>query len=202
MSKKETDRPSEEDKPLFSISDRRHWVQEEEGEDATSEASERLPSYVEQLKKEAEEKDQRLREYIEAYKSKNAETEEMRLRLQKENEGRLEQVKAQFFRKLIPILDNLQRASESAQAGGDFESFQQGIDMIASQFRRELNEQGVETIPASGRKFDPNTDEAVMIVDSEDPEQDGMIVEELEPGYRFKDVLLKPVRVKVAKLKG
>jgi len=201
MSKKETNPEPKEDQPQFSFSDRRHWAQEDGDIDA-SDAPERLPTYVEQLKKEAEEKDQRLREYIEAYKSKNAETDEIRLRLQKENEGRLEQIKAQFFAKLMPILDNLKRAYQAAQSGGDFESFQQGINMIASQFQCELNEQGVETIPASGRKFDPKTDEAIMTVDTEDPEQDGMIVEELEPGYRFKDILIKPVKVKVAKLKS
>lgn len=202
MSQKKTEPESQDEQPQFTFSDRRHWALEEDRGDADIDASERLPSYVEQLKKEAEEKDQKLREYIEAYKSKNAEIDEFRQRLQKENEGRLELIKTQFFGKLIPILDNLKRAHQASQAGGDIESFQQGIDMIASQFQRELDEQGVETITAAGRKFDPKTDEAVMTVDTEDPQNDGMIVEELEPGYRFKEHLIQPAKVKVAKLKS
>ncbi len=202
MSSKKSTPDPQEDQPKFTFADRRHWAQEDGEGDAADDVPERLPTYVEQLKKENEEKDKKLREYIEAYKSKNAEIDETRIRLQKENEGRLEQIKAQFFGKLIPILDNLQRAHRASQSGGDFESFQQGIDMIASQFQRELKDQGVETIPAAGRKFDPKTDEAFMTAVTEDPEQDGMVIEELEPGYRFKDILIKPVKVKVAKLKN
>ena len=58
---------------------------------------ERLPNFVEQLKKDAEDKDKRLREYISAYKDKNAENDEFRIRLQKENETRLDQFKAILF---------------------------------------------------------------------------------------------------------
>ena len=56
--------------PRFTVNDRRHWVLQDEGETPTGEPAERLPSYVEQLKQEAEAKDKRIREYIAAYKSK------------------------------------------------------------------------------------------------------------------------------------
>jgi len=187
--------------PRFSVSDRRHWVLEDEGEFPDGETSERLPSYVEQLKQQTEAKDKQLREYIAAYKSKTAETDEIRLRLQKENENRLEQIKADFFKKLIPIIDNFKRAIDSAQSYSDYESLKQGIEMTYSQLLRTLQESGVETLSTSGRQFNPQTDEAFMTEDTTDPDKDNMIVEELEPGYLFKDKLLKPAKVKVAKLK-
>lgn len=185
----------------FTVKDRRHWVHEEEGEALVAEPEERLPSYVEQLKQQAEAKDKQLREYIAAYKSKTAETDETRVRLQKENENRLEQIKAGFFKKLIPIMDNFKRAIDSAQSSADYESLKQGIEMTYSQLLGTLKESGIETIPTSGRKFNPQTDEASMTEDTSDPEKDNEIVEELEPGYVFKDKLLKPAKVKVAKLK-
>ncbi len=185
----------------FTVNDRRHWALEDEGETPAGEPAERLPSYVEQLKQQAEAKDKQLREYIAAYKSKTAETDEIRIRLQKENENRLEQIKADFFKKLIPIMDNLKRAIDSAQSSADYESLKQGIEMTYSQLLNTLKENGVETIPASGRKFNPQTDEAFMTEDTTDPDKDNEIVEELEPGYLFKDKLLKPAKVKVAKLK-
>lgn len=189
--------------PKFHVTDRRHWVLEEEGRiEEEDQKKERLPTYVEKLKQEAEEKDRRLREYIAAYKNKSAENEEFRQRLQKDNENRLVQMKSSFFKQLIPILDNLKRATKAAHSSGDFESFKQGIDMILAQFENELAQNGVEAIGATGRKLDPNTDEVCMTVETDDPEQDGMVVEELEPGYRYQDKLLKPVRVKVAKLKN
>jgi len=185
----------------FTVSDRRHWALEDEGETAAGEPAERLPSYVEQLKQQAESKDKQLREYMAAYKSKSAETDEIRARLQKENGNRLEQIKADFFKKLIPIMDNFKRAIDSALSSADYESLKQGIEMTYSQLLNTLKESGVETIPTSGRKFNPQTDEAFMTEDTIDPDKDNEIVEELEPGYLFKDKLLKPAKVRVAKLK-
>ena len=199
---KSKDRQTENpETPRFTVSDRRHWAHEEEGETPASEPEERLPSYVQQLKDQAEAKDKQLREYIAAYKSKSAETDEIRVRLQKENENRLEQIKADFFKKLIPIMDNLKRAIDSAHSSADYESLKQGIEMTYSQLLSTLKESGVETISTSGRKFNPQTDEAFMTEDTTDPDKDNEVVEELEPGYLFKDKLLKPAKVKVAKLK-
>ena len=73
--------------------------------------------------------------------------------------------------------------------------------MIASQLTQQLVADGVETISTQGRKFDPKTDEVLMTVETEDPDQDGRVVEELEPGYKFKEKLLQPAKLKVAKLK-
>ena len=73
--------------------------------------------------------------------------------------------------------------------------------MVVSQFTRELEDNGVQTIDTKNRKFNPKTDEACMTVETEDPEQDDMILEELEPGYMFKEKLIKAAKVKVAKLK-
>ena len=185
----------------FTVSDRRHWAHEDEEGNVDGEPAERLPSYVQQLKDIAEAKDKQLREYITAYKAKTAETDEIRIRLQNENESRLEQIKAGFFKKLIPNMDNLKRAIDSAQSSADYESLKQGIEMTYSQLLSTLKESGVETIPTSGRKFNPQTDEASMTEDTTDPNKDNDIVEELEPGYIFKEKLLKPARVKVAKLK-
>jgi len=199
---KDKDRQAEsEEASRFTVRDRRHWALENEGEALDNESAERLPSYVEQLKQQAEAKDKQLREYIVAYKAKSTETDEIRARLQKENENRLEQIKADFFKKLIPIMDNFKRAINSAQSSADYESLKQGIEMTYSQLLSSLKKSGVETIPTSGRKFNPQTDEAFMTEGTTDPDQDNQIVEELEPGYLFKDKLLKPAKVKVAKLK-
>ena len=59
----------------------------------------------------------------------------------------------------------------------------------------------METIPSVGEKFDPKNHEAFLTVETEDTTQDEMIIEELEPGYRFKEKLIKAAKVKIAKLK-
>jgi molecular chaperone GrpE len=185
--------------------DRRHWV--DESEDSSNEDTpnkpieERLPNFVEQLKKDAEDKDKRLREYISAYKDKNAENDEFRIRLQKENDTRLDQFKAILFARLLPILDNLKRAAQSASQTKDLSSLQEGIDLVINQFSRELKENGVETVTAVGEKFDPKSHEVFLTVETKDEAQDEMVIEELEPGYRFKEKLIKAAKVKIAKLK-
>jgi len=199
--KEDSDAKVSEESPKFSVKDRRHWMLEEEDKILEEETKDRLPTYVEKLKQEAEEKDRRLREYIAAYKDKNAENDEFRIRLQRENQTRVDQLKADFFKKLIPIQDNLKRAVDSAQSETDFTSLKEGVRLILAQFQKELLESGVEKIEAQGKTFDPKTGEVVLTVDTDDPQQDNVVVEDLETGYRYKDHLIRPARVKVAKLK-
>ena len=192
--------------PKMKVLDRRHWVDEDENSDSKGSSKDviedRLPNFVEQLKQDAEEKDKRLREYISAYKDKNAENDEFRIRLQKENETRLDQFKAILFAKLIPILDNLNRAAQSASQTKDLNSLQEGIDLVINQFIRELKDNGVEPITSVGQKFDPKAHEVFLTVETEDATQDEIVIEELEPGYKFKEKLIKAAKVKIAKLKN
>ena len=188
-----------QDEPEINIVARRSSIlDEEEIEEAIEE---RLPTYVERLKQEAEEKDKRLREYIAAYKEKSGEDDEFRKRLEKDNDVRLDQFKANLFSRLIPILDNLNRAIQATGSNKDFDALNQGMEMVAKQFARELKNNEVQKIDTQNRKFNPQTDEVVMTEETTDPEQDNTIVEELEPGYIFKDKLIKAAKVKVAHLK-
>ena len=201
----ENKNPKKDETSKLKVLDRRHWVDDDKNPTDKSTPSkpieERLPNFVEQLKNDAEDKDKRLREYISAYKDKNAENDEFRVRLQKENETRLDQFKAILFARLLPILDNLKRAAQSASQTQDLDSLQQGIDLVVNQFSNELKENGVETVTSVGEKFDPKSHEVFLTVETEDESQDEMIIEELETGYRFKDKLIKASKVKIAKLK-
>jgi len=200
MPKKKTTSPKEEE-PVINIVDRRSALLEEDEINEISVQEERLPSYVEKLKKEAEEKDQKLKDYIAAYKEKTAEDDGFRKRLEKDNDVRLDQFKANLFSRLVPVLDNLNRAIQAASVNNDFDGLNQGVELVSKQFSRELKNNNVEIIDAKNRKFDPKTDEAFLTEETSDPEMDNMIVQELEPGYIFKDKLIKAAKVKVAHLK-
>ena len=95
----------------------------------------------------------------------------------------------------------MRRAEDSAKGSSDFESLKQGINLVINQFVRELKNNEVQVIETEGRKFDPKIHEAFMVTDTEDPEQDNLILQELEQGYLFKEKLIKAAKVKVAKLK-
>jgi molecular chaperone GrpE len=200
-----SDDQESKEKPKIQVVDRRHWVAEEDEEAESGDGKnieERYPSFVEKLKQEAEEKDQRLKEYIAAYKEKTAQTDELRARLQRDNDTRLDQFKANLFAKLLPILDNLKRAEDSAKTTNDFESLKQGINLVINQFVRELKDNDVKPLETQGQKFDPKIHEAFLVTETDDPEQDNVILEELEQGYMFKEKLIKAAKVKVAKLKN
>ena len=202
MSEKQSKLPNEpKGEPVINIVDRRSSLLEEEIGDEinTKNIDDRLPTYVEKLKQEVEEKDKRLREYIAAYKEKSGADDDFRKRLEKDNDVRLDQFKANLFARLVPILDNLNRAIQTASSSK--EALQQGVELVAKQFARELKNNGVEQIDTQDRKFNPQTDEVVMTEDTSDPERDNMIVQELEPGYIFKEKLIKAARVKVANIK-
>ncbi len=201
MEKNKTKTSQDEEDSKFRVTDKRHWVNEDDESIKDSEIEERLPTYVEKLKKEAEEKDRRLKEYIAAYKNKNAENEEFRIRLQKENEVRVDQLKANFFKKFIPILDNLQRAINTTSSENSLDSLKEGIELIISQFTNELKNCDIENIPTLGEQFNPETHEVFLTEETDDPQKENIIVEELETGYIYKEKLIRPAKVKITKLK-
>ena len=198
MAKKKTTSKKEEE-PVISVVDRRSAMLEED-EQATFQ-EERLPSYVERLKQEAQEKDQKLKDYVAAYKEKTAEDDGFRKRLEKDNDVRLDQFKANLFSRLVPILDNLNRALQAVNSNRDFDGLNQGVEMVSKQFSRELKNNDVEVIDTKNRKFNSKTDEIFLTEETDDPKMENMILQELEPGYIFKDKLIKAAKVKVAHLK-
>ncbi|NLB83185.1 MAG: nucleotide exchange factor GrpE [Synergistaceae bacterium] len=97
----------------------------------------------------------------------------------------------------LPVLDNLDRAL-AVPANVDAKSILQGVSMVRRQFLSVIQEQGVDPIPTVGVPFSPEIHEAVATVSSDDPSMNGIIVEEILPGYRTQERVLRPAKVKVA----
>ena len=79
----------------------------------------------------------------------------------------------------------------------DFDALKSGVDLIQRQLADVLGRAGLERIQALGQPFDPNLHEAIMQVEPQDGEAPGQVVEELRPGYRLNDRILRPTLVKV-----
>ncbi len=102
--------------------------------------------------------------------------------------------------KLIPVLDNFDMAmaaANTAQAGAA-DALKTGVNMIHSQFKSALAEAGLEELNATGKPFDPNWQEAVSHQESADVSE-GQVLQQLRMGYKFRDRLLRPATVIVAK---
>lgn len=191
----------EEGQPKVRVRDKRYWVQEEGGASETPE-SERKPSYVSQLEKRIEEGDKKLKEYINAYKLKMAETEEMRIRLEKSMGEQVDQRFARLVERLLPIIDHFALAVESTRKNRDFQSLHRGVEMIHRQLMDELLQTGVQPIQSEGLPFDPNLHEAVQVQPVKTREEDNMVVQELQTGYSYREKLLRPAKVVVGKFGG
>ncbi len=154
-------------------------------------------SEYESLKKAAEEKETAYDKYLRA----TAESENTKKRLEKEKQDAIKYANTSLILDFLPILDNLEIAEKHIKEAKDFKAVQEGVDMIQLQMQAFLKDIGIEKIKTVGEKFDPHRHEAVE-VDEAANEDEGVIVEELKPGYRLNGALLRPALVKIAKKKG
>jgi molecular chaperone GrpE len=102
---------------------------------------------------------------------------------------------------LLEVVDNVERALAAARQASDLDSLKKGMELIYQQLGGYLQKTGVEKIPAVGQPFDPNLHEAMLQVDS-DQYADGIVVQELIPGYRINGRILRHSRVAVSRGKG
>ncbi|MGI6144677.1 MAG: nucleotide exchange factor GrpE [Clostridia bacterium] len=129
----------------------------------------------------------------------HADFDNYRKRVQKEKEEWFQYACQGLVEKLLPVLDNFERALLSVnELNEETKNVLSGIKMIEKQFREILQKEGLEPIEAVGASFDPLIHEAVMQVPAEEGVADNQIVEEVLKGYLFKGKLLRASMVKVA----
>ncbi|HDM22302.1 MAG: nucleotide exchange factor GrpE [Methanomicrobia archaeon] len=133
------------------------------------------------------EKDKIIEDNLNQMKKIQADFINYRKRMEKEKEEFIKYANSDLILKLLDVLDNLERASES----GD-----EGIKLIYKQFRSILEKEGLEEIDATG-KFDPYYHEVIAVENSEC--EDGTILEVLQKGYMFNNKVLRHAKVKVCK---
>lgn len=160
------------------------------------------PSYVEELEartKAAEQKTLEVQSRFEQLRKQlQSETDETRQRLNRAADERAQREKADFIAGLLPVLDNLQRATDAAEAGSSSEVIAEGVRRTASSFENALAAAGVEPIDAVGQDFDPELHEAVETVEGAPGDEDKVVAQHTR-GYKIGDRLLRPARVTVGR---
>ena len=127
-----------------------------------------------------------------------AEFENARRRAAKEQQDFRDFALVDTIKTLLPVVDNFERALQSKSEAADFRS---GVELIYKQLQDTLNKLGVRPIPAKGQQFDPHVHEAIEMVETSDA-ADHEVLEEWQRGYKYKDRLLRPAMVRVAKNPG
>jgi molecular chaperone GrpE len=124
-----------------------------------------------------------------------AEFENARRRASKEQQDFRDYAAVDAIRPLLPVLDSFERALQVRSEPADFRS---GVELIYKQLQDALAKIGIRAIAAQGEPFDPHVHEAIEMVETSDA-PDHEVLEELQRGYKFKDRLLRPAMVKVAR---
>jgi molecular chaperone GrpE len=124
-----------------------------------------------------------------------AEFDNARKRAVREQQDFREFAAADVIRNFLPILDSFERALKAAADSTDFRN---GVELIYRQFQDALQKIGVQPILAIGQPFDPRVHEAVEMVDTTEV-PDHHVLDELQRGYKYKDRLLRPAMVRVAR---
>ncbi len=126
--------------------------------------------------------------------------EAAKARVERDAQRAADELRGKLIADLLPVLDNLDRTIAAAVAHGDAPAVVDGVRLVRSQMEQLLVRYGVERIDAKHQPFDPNVHEALSVVPVSHPSAHGVVVDQLEPGYRFGDRLLRPAKVVVGRL--
>jgi molecular chaperone GrpE len=157
------------------------------------------PQGAQVLEQRLQESQEQLKAYIDRVKHLQADFENYKKRVAREQEEFAHIIENRLLLKILPLYDNLERAFRSYHHNNDKDSFIEGMERIFAQFNEFLKAQEVRPIEALGQPFDPSQHEALLMVEID--EKPNIVLEEFERGYRRGDRLLRPSRVKVSRRK-
>jgi molecular chaperone GrpE (heat shock protein) len=176
----------------FVVNDRRYWVDDEEDEVEPA-AAEPAPGAGAPPAETSPAVD------VEALRNALADLEETKHRLRRDAEKQRELQRAQVLESLLPVLDNLERSIAAGETTASVGAVVDGVKLVHQQFLAALRDFGLERRSAVGEKFDPRIHDAVAVIPVADPQKDGVVVAELEPGYHVGDRVVRPARVQVGR---
>ena len=142
-----------------------------------------------------------LQEQVEHEKNKYlflmADFENFRKRTLKEKADLIKNGAESAMRDLLPVVDDMERAIDAINKGGDIGSLKEGVDLIYSKFVKYLESQHVMPIESTGKDFDTDLHEAVTMFPASDPSMKGKVIDTTIKGYMINDKVLRHAKVVV-----
>lgn len=173
------------------MSDDPSVLKTEAGEASIEEDAAAMPSFEEQLAAANARADENYSKFLLAV----ADFDNYKKRIQRDLDSMISVRRRALLERLLPVLDNLQRALES-NAGGD--KLRGGLEQTLRGFEAVLASEGVKVVEVRGEPFDPHVAEAIGTAPANGVAED-IVVEVAEKGYKLGDELLRPAKVIVAK---
>ena len=133
--------------------------------------------------------------YIRLY----AEFDNARKRMEREKSEFVKYSNEILLAEFLNILDDLERSVQAANSKHeDYEAFLKGIEMVMAHVYEMLKKNGIKSIEAKGKPFDPHQHE-VLMQEETSSQEDGIVLEEFQKGYMYNDRVIRTSKVKVAK---
>lgn len=161
---------------------------------AAPENGEQLAAEVEALKKQLEEAQAKASEYKDSWLRSQAEFQNYKKRLDRDNELMYVSMKGDIIKKVLPALDDLERALQNRPADNGWAN---GIELIARKLQNILDVEGVKRIEAEGLEFNPNFHEAISH-EPNDSVASGHVIAVVQNGYMLGERVIRPALVRVA----
>ena len=161
---------------------------------AESENTEQLSAEFQALKKKLAEAESKTNEYRDSWMRSQAEFQNYKKRLERDNELTYVSMKGDIIKKVLPVLDDLERALQNRPADNSWAS---GIELIARKLQNVLESEGIKRIEAEGQEFDPKFHEAISH-EAADGVQSGFVIGVVQNGYMLGDRVIRPALVRVA----
>ncbi|MCL5265772.1 MAG: nucleotide exchange factor GrpE [Chloroflexi bacterium] len=171
----------------------------ESGQAAAARHGEEAASDFEALKRQLEEETAKADDYLKHWQRTQADFINYKRRVEQERADQLKYANASLILKILPVIDDFDRAFASLPHEVQQMTWFDGIALIDRKLRFVLEQEGVTAIEALGKDFDPTLHEAVMFEEGADP-QHGKVVAELQKGYKLHDRVVRPTLVKVGQL--
>jgi molecular chaperone GrpE len=162
-------------------------------EPSADEAAEEIVHELDELGRAQKERD----EYLDTLRRVQADFENYRKRMLREQTGLVERATDGLVEQLLPVLDAFDSALTNIDASDDaLANVRKGLELVRGELIGVLEKSGLTRIDAEGKPFDPNEHDAVM---HDDGEGEPVVSEVVRPGYRLKGRVLRPAMVKVTR---
>jgi molecular chaperone GrpE len=157
-----------------------------------------LEQELESLSEELERVSTELEETKDRFLRGLADFDNYKKRVTRERETMIRCANEDLIKRLLEVVDNLERALEAASETEDLDGFKKGVELIYRHLKDVLTKEGLCPIACLGEAFDPNYHEAVMALEKEgeDPEK---VIEEIQKGYTLDGRVIRPSKVVVSK---
>lgn len=161
---------------------------------ATPENVEQLSAEIDGLKRQVEEAEAKLAESVQGWQRAAADFQNYKKRVERDNEMMYASMKGDIIKKVLPVLDDLERAMQNRPTD---DAWANGIELITRKLQNILNSEGLKRIEAEGMSFDPNFHEAISHEHNEDFES-GQVIAVVQNGYMLGERVIRPALVRVA----